>query len=282
MLSDIVKQLGKGQWLSISGNFQTKINFTNLSLVTEYLKNHSINENQYQVVDKPDSEQDITIAIYSSNVEDLEMSLNQEKPLGLKVESGLYERGNHPLSNEIIWKVGEQTIVNNNRNYLIIAKNILPPQSKSLDEIRGIVISDYQNLLEHKWVESLRKNIKQQSITMNSKRSIRSWAGLSIYLTIIVLVLVGCELFKIKENQETQVVEKPVARVFNKYLYQNDLRGITPKGTTVSDSIKRVNLYLKNWIKKQLMISEASSQIEFDEADIERKVSDYRYALMGL
>ncbi|MCZ6898614.1 MAG: peptidyl-prolyl cis-trans isomerase [Bacteroidetes bacterium] len=115
---------------------------------------------------------------------------------------------------------------------------------------------------------------------MNSKRSIRSWAGLSIYLTIIVLVLVGCELFKIKENQETQVVEKPVARVFNKYLYKNDLRGITPKGTTVSDSIKRVNLYLKNWIKKQLMISEASSQIEFDEADIERKVSDYRYALM--
>ena len=97
---------------------------------------------------------------------------------------------------------------------------------------------------------------------MNSKGSIRSWAGLSIYLTVIVLVLGGCELFKIKENQDAQVVdEKPVARVFNKYLYQNDLRGITSKGTTVTDSIKRVDLYLKNWIKKQLMISEASSQI---------------------
>jgi len=88
------------------------------------------------------------------------MSLNQEKPLGLKVESGLYESGDHPLLNEIIWKVGEQTIVKDSRNYLIIAKNILPPQSKSLDEIRGIVISDYQNLLEHVWVETLKKKFK--------------------------------------------------------------------------------------------------------------------------
>ncbi|MCZ6898613.1 MAG: peptidylprolyl isomerase [Bacteroidetes bacterium] len=176
MLSDIVKQLGKGRWLLISGNFQTKIKFTNLSLVTEYLKNHSINENQYQVVDNTDSGQDISIAIYSSNVEDLEMSLKQEKPLGLKVESGLYERGNHPLLNEIIWKVGEQTIVKNNRNYLIIAKNILPPQSKSLDEIRGIVISDYQNLLEHEWVESLRKKY-QTTINNHELKKIYSQLG---------------------------------------------------------------------------------------------------------
>ena len=160
ILGDLVNQLGKDRWLTISGNFQTKINSNNLLLVMEYLKNHSINEDQYQQVDNPDSGQYISIAIYSSSVEDLEMSLNQEKPLGLKVESGLYESGDHPLLNEIIWKVGEQTIVKDSRNYLIIAKNILPPQSKSLDEIRGIVISDYQNLLEHVWVETLKKKYK--------------------------------------------------------------------------------------------------------------------------
>jgi len=71
-----------------------------------------------------------------------------------------------------------------------------------------------------------------------------------------------------------------VARVFEKYLYQDDLQGVASSNLSTQDSIKRVESYIKNWVKKQLLISEAANKIEFDEAEIERKVLDYRYALM--
>lgn len=88
-------------------------------------------------------------------------------------------------------------------------------------------------------------------------------------------------MFKIKENGgDEEVRGKPVARVFEKYLYQQDLVGLTPGNLSYADSIKRVESYLKNWVKKQLLISEAANRIEFNEADIQRKVLDYRYALM--
>ncbi len=95
------------------------------------------------------------------------------------------------------------------------------------------------------------------------------------------LLTTQCELFKIKENQDPEAVEeKPIARVLDQYLYADDLAGVASKDLADVDSIKRVESYIKNWIKKQLMIAEAASKINFDEAGIERKVLDYRYALM--
>ncbi|MGK7396267.1 MAG: peptidyl-prolyl cis-trans isomerase [Candidatus Cyclobacteriaceae bacterium M3_2C_046] len=74
--------------------------------------------------------------------------------------------------------------------------------------------------------------------------------------------------------------QKPIARVDDKYLYTNDISGIVPVGINPSDSANTVQRYINNWIKKQLMITEASNQIEFDQAELQRKMLDYRYALM--
>ena len=102
-----------------------------------------------------------------------------------------------------------------------------------------------------------------------------------IWLVIIALFLGACDLFIIKEQNGTQLNErKPVVRVFDKYLYQDDLQGLASSNLSAQDSIKRVESYMKNWVKQQLLISEAATKIEFDEAEIERKVLDYRYALM--
>lgn len=102
-----------------------------------------------------------------------------------------------------------------------------------------------------------------------------------IWLAIIAVFLGACDLFIIKEKNADELTErKPVVRVFDKYLYQDDLQGVASGNLSAQDSIKRVESYLKNWVKKQLLISEAADKIEFDEAEIERKVLDYRYALM--
>ncbi|MDL5045563.1 hypothetical protein QQ054_05855 [Oscillatoria amoena NRMC-F 0135] len=73
----------------------------------------------------------------------------------------------------------------------------------------------------------------------------------------------------------------PVARVNNTYLYKDELAGIVQPGTTADDSTTRVEAYINSWIRKQLLIQEASRKIDINEAEVERKILDYRYSLIA-
>jgi len=107
-------------------------------------------------------------------------------------------------------------------------------------------------------------------------------------ITIAVLCFtssfLSCDYLNLKQfSSEEEAVEEiqiPVATVGNSTLYQKDLTGIVTKDINSKDSANLVNRYVNSWIKKQLLISEASEKINFDKASIERKVLDYRYALM--
>lgn len=103
----------------------------------------------------------------------------------------------------------------------------------------------------------------------------------SLAALLVFSVIVGCEMFQIKDKQaEIQVDTPPVARVYNTYLYPEDLEGLTSEAINSSDSVDIVERYIQSWIKKQLLIDQASNRIDFDEAQISRKILDYRYALM--
>lgn len=92
----------------------------------------------------------------------------------------------------------------------------------------------------------------------------------------------GCDWFKFKQDSEFQnTTEKPVARVYNKFLYPRDLEGVIGKNMSQRDSAKRVNNYVKNWFKKQLIIARAESELALDQSEIERKILDYRYAILA-
>lgn len=95
-------------------------------------------------------------------------------------------------------------------------------------------------------------------------------------------LLAGCEFIRMKkEPVEPENVRKPVARVGNSYLFQDELVGIIPAGSAPEDSAARVTAYINSWIRKQLVINEAMKNIHIDEAEVERKVLDYRYSLIG-
>ena len=71
-----------------------------------------------------------------------------------------------------------------------------------------------------------------------------------------------------------------VARVHDQHLYQSDLDSIT---ATVEDPAKKAEIaaqYRQNWMAKQLLIAEAEAHGGHNKADIERRVLDYRYALL--
>ena len=100
-------------------------------------------------------------------------------------------------------------------------------------------------------------------------------------LIFLVLITTSCDLFKIKEEPVTLAVDKtPIARVHEDYLYLEDLEGLTSEAINSSDSTDIADRYIRSWVKKQLLLQTASDQLDFDEAEISRKVLDYRYALM--
>ena len=89
----------------------------------------------------------------------------------------------------------------------------------------------------------------------------------------------GCDLIQRKKDGAEE--RKPVARVLDQYLYPEELAGIASPDMAKEDSAARINAYVNSWIRKQLLISEARKNININEAEVERKVLEYRYSLIG-
>jgi hypothetical protein len=103
-----------------------------------------------------------------------------------------------------------------------------------------------------------------------------------VYLGVVWIVLFGCEFIQMKkESAQNADGRQPVARANNAYLYLDELAGIVKSGTTKEDSTARVEAYINSWIRKQLLIHEASKKININEAELERKILDYRYSLIA-
>jgi hypothetical protein len=104
-------------------------------------------------------------------------------------------------------------------------------------------------------------------------------------MLIFILAFTSCDIIDFKDQEaglkfKDNVNIKPIARAHDQYLYFDDLVGLIPSDISKADSANLVQRYVKSWINKQLVISEASEKLDLDEVEIERKVLDYRYALM--
>lgn len=97
-----------------------------------------------------------------------------------------------------------------------------------------------------------------------------------VIVILIALLASGCEYFKQKVETEKVVI----AMANDVELYLEDLNGITPLGLSADDSVKLVETYIQNWVKKQVLISRAIQETQFDQDEIDRKVLDYRYSLI--
>jgi len=99
--------------------------------------------------------------------------------------------------------------------------------------------------------------------------------------TVVLIMLASCDLLKLKKARMADSKRLPVARVKDSYLYKDDLAGIVLPGTAPQDSALRIESYIDSWIRKQLLIHEAARKIDINEAEIERKILDYRYSIIA-
>ena len=88
--------------------------------------------------------------------------------------------------------------------------------------------------------------------------------------------LFSCNVIK-KNNNGNQ---KPVARVFDTYLYQTDITGIVPKGTKPADSLKMLNEYITRWMQQQVIVHQALNNLDPKQIDFSRQMEDYKNSLI--
>ncbi|MEO6901948.1 MAG: peptidylprolyl isomerase [Bacteroidia bacterium] len=85
--------------------------------------------------------------------------INKNSQLNLAVESRVFNKGENTYVDKS-WKSGISENLKddkNNKTIIVVVNKILPPESKSYQDAKGIVTADYQNYLEKEWIISLKK-----------------------------------------------------------------------------------------------------------------------------
>jgi len=93
--------------------------------------------------------------------DDLLKMLNAESQLALKIEEGKFSKGDNEDVDKTSWINGASATYKKNENVVIVKiKKVLASEPKQLNEIKGLITSDYQNYLENEWVKALKSKYK--------------------------------------------------------------------------------------------------------------------------
>jgi len=139
-----------------------------LAAVRKYLIGKNIDSTRISLVNKgfskiaakpTDLSKTIKVSgiVYSTSNKDLEKLINANEALSLQITEGKFQPGENEIVASVDQKPGIYELEKNGRFYYIIIKAIEEPRNKTLDECRGLVISDYQSFLEKQWISELKK-----------------------------------------------------------------------------------------------------------------------------
>lgn len=93
-------------------------------------------------------------------------------------------------------------------------------------------------------------------------------------LVLLSLLIPGCASWEGRNH------EKPVARVFEEYLYPSDLNEVIPVGSSPQDSIQIAKSYIDGWVKGKLMQRRAEQSLTEEQMDFERQIEEYHRSLL--
>ncbi|MCO6500909.1 MAG: peptidylprolyl isomerase [Vicingus serpentipes] len=102
---------------------------------------------------------------YSSS--DILKMINTDSQLDLTIKEGKFTKNENEYLAKATWEeLTVSTVKDEKGTAIVVIHEILPPAPKELDEVRGLVTSDYQNFLEEEWVKSLKEKYK---VTVNNE-----------------------------------------------------------------------------------------------------------------
>ena len=125
-------------------------------LIVKHLEAQALPKELYKILPAA-KDKEGSVRVLTLSPKALERQFNQKSSLALQVIEGPFEKGTHPVVDGVEWKPGTYKVQQDGRAYLVKVDKVLPPAPKELNDIRGQVISDYQQYLEQQWIASLRQ-----------------------------------------------------------------------------------------------------------------------------
>lgn len=84
--------------------------------------------------------------------------LNKYNGNSFDIQDKMFAKGDQYVTDQIKWKKGaSEVFVNPDSQSFVWVNQIVAPQPKKLEDIKGIVIADYQEYLDQEWIKSLRQ-----------------------------------------------------------------------------------------------------------------------------
>jgi hypothetical protein len=96
---------------------------------------------------------------------------------------------------------------------------------------------------------------------------------ISVLVVFTAAIILACEDVS-RQQQE------PVARAFGSYLYREDLAGIFPANINQADSIRIARQFIERWIRNQLYLRLAETNLPEDEKNVEKQIENFRASLL--
>lgn len=91
-------------------------------------------------------------------------------------------------------------------------------------------------------------------------------------------MLTSCNFFEGTDDASDE--REAIARVYERYLYQEDVQDIIPEGMSENDSLVFLQNFINVWAKDQLMIYKAEFNLAEDKKKFEKQIEEYRNDLL--
>lgn len=94
-----------------------------------------------------------------SDDKEIREALEKDSLRAVRIQPGKFELGDNKYVDATKWSIGLSEVMYaeaDKFDVIVRIREILPAQTKALDESRGIITSDYQNYLEKEWINILR------------------------------------------------------------------------------------------------------------------------------
>jgi len=98
-----------------------------------------------------------------------------------------------------------------------------------------------------------------------------------------IFILISTLLFAIIFACQRPLIDNEgalLARVNDEYLYDSELKGLVPEGSSPRDSMVLVKNFVNNWVKTTLMISKAEKNLTDHQLNFDKQLTDYKNSLI--